>query len=175
VKYFYKAGDAAAIKGLAFHGLRHTYASILLARGVPIKKVSENLGHADVAFTLRIYAHCMPGFRDEAATEMQAAFAGADKGQREKRGAGEEEGRRKFGQPKRCCHWCCHRQKWRDRDRGELNVSMLESNRYLARPEGLEPPAYWFEAIDLPEIIRSQPYSLLPRTAHFQRLTQSAE
>lgn len=84
VKYFYKARDAAAIKGLTFHGLRHTYASILLARGVPIKEVSENLGHADVAFTLRIYTHCMPGFRDKAATEMQSAFANADRGQREK-------------------------------------------------------------------------------------------
>ena len=29
---------------------------------------------------------------------------------------------------------------------GELNVSILESNSYVVRPEGLEPPAYWFEA-----------------------------
>ena len=63
---------------------QRTYASVLLGRGVPIKEVSENLGHADVAFTLWIYTHCMPGFRDKAATEMEAAFADADKAQREK-------------------------------------------------------------------------------------------
>jgi integrase len=67
VKYFYKARDAAGVKGLTFHGLRHTYASVLLARGTPIKDVSENLGHSDVAF----YGHCMPDFRDKAANEMQ--------------------------------------------------------------------------------------------------------
>lgn len=83
-EYFYKARDAAGIKDPTFHGLRHTYASVLLARGTPVKEVSENLGHSDVAFTLRIYAHCMPDFRDKAANEMQAAFAEADKIRRDK-------------------------------------------------------------------------------------------
>jgi integrase len=82
LKYFYKARVTARIKDITFHGLRHTYASILLARGVPVKEVSESLGHSDVAFTLRIYVHCMPGFRDKAATEMESAFADADKAQR---------------------------------------------------------------------------------------------
>lgn len=31
-----------------------------------VRTVSERLGHADVATTLRVYAHAMPG-RDEAA------------------------------------------------------------------------------------------------------------
>lgn len=34
--------------------------------GVDVRTVSERLGHADVATTLRVYAHAMPG-RDEAA------------------------------------------------------------------------------------------------------------
>jgi len=84
LKYFYQVRDAAGIKKLTFHGLRHTCASVLLGRGVPMKGVSENLGHADVAFTLRIYTHCMPGLRDKAASEMEAAFADADKAQRDK-------------------------------------------------------------------------------------------
>ena len=83
LKYFNKVRDSAAIKNLTFHGLRHTYASLQLARCVPIGEVSETLGHSDVGFTLRIYAHCMPDFRDKAATEMEAAFADADKAQRE--------------------------------------------------------------------------------------------
>ncbi len=75
--YFCEARDAAGITGLTFHGLRHTYASVLLSRKVPIKQISENLGHADVAFTLRTYAHCMPELRDEAATAIDVAFARA--------------------------------------------------------------------------------------------------
>ena len=53
-----------------FHGLRHTHATWCLANGVDLKTLSERLGHADEATTLRIYAHVMPG-RDTAAA---AAF-----------------------------------------------------------------------------------------------------
>lgn len=52
-----------------FHTLRHTHASLLIARGMDLKTVSERLGHADEAMTLRIYAHSVPG-RDAAAAEL---------------------------------------------------------------------------------------------------------
>lgn len=39
------------------HGLRHTYASMLIKEGVPISEVSAQLGHASVDITLRIYTH----------------------------------------------------------------------------------------------------------------------
>ena len=52
--------------GVTFHSLRHTHASWCLAHGVDLKTLSERLGHADEATTLRIYAHVMPG-RDAAA------------------------------------------------------------------------------------------------------------
>ena len=42
------------------HDLRHTAATLMLSRGVPIKVVSEMLGHADVNTTLSIYAHVLP-------------------------------------------------------------------------------------------------------------------
>ena len=53
----------------SFHTLRHTHASLLIARGADLKTVSERLGHADEATTLRIYAHSVPG-RDAAAAEL---------------------------------------------------------------------------------------------------------
>lgn len=53
---------------LTFHSLRHTHATWCLASGVDVKTLSERLGHADVATTLRIYAHVMPG-RDTAAAQ----------------------------------------------------------------------------------------------------------
>jgi integrase len=42
------------------HQLRHYYASVMLAGGVSIKELAEYLGHADPAFTLRVYAHLLP-------------------------------------------------------------------------------------------------------------------
>lgn len=37
------------------HGLRHTYGSLLIRKGVDIKIVSELLGHSNVAFTYNVY------------------------------------------------------------------------------------------------------------------------
>jgi integrase len=41
----------AELPRIRFHDLRHTHASLLVAAGVPIKVVSERLGHAHPAFT----------------------------------------------------------------------------------------------------------------------------
>jgi integrase len=48
---------AAEVKRLTLHKLRHTFASLLLSRGVPITKVSRLLGHRDSMITLKVYAH----------------------------------------------------------------------------------------------------------------------
>lgn len=63
-------------RGLTFHGLRHTHATWCLANGVDLKTLSERLGHADEATTLRIYAHVLAG-RDAAAAEAFARAAAA--------------------------------------------------------------------------------------------------
>lgn len=46
---------AAGVPQIAIHGLRHTYASLNLMRGVPVEVVSKQLGHASPAFTLTQY------------------------------------------------------------------------------------------------------------------------
>ncbi|MDV6376448.1 tyrosine-type recombinase/integrase [Deinococcus arenicola] len=48
---------AAGVRELPIHGLRHTYASLSLRRGVPVEVVSKQLGHASAAFTLTQYRH----------------------------------------------------------------------------------------------------------------------
>jgi integrase len=48
------------------HQLRHYYASVMLAGGVSIKELAEYLGHAEPAFTLRVYAHMLPCSHDRA-------------------------------------------------------------------------------------------------------------
>lgn len=42
---------------VTIHGLRHTYASMLISEGVPVSEVSAQLGHASIDITLRIYTH----------------------------------------------------------------------------------------------------------------------
>ena len=42
------------------HHFRHTHASLLLQSGIPIKEVSERLGHKDTTITDQIYSHVMP-------------------------------------------------------------------------------------------------------------------
>jgi integrase len=59
------------------HDLRHTHATLLLTAGVPVKVVSERLGHATVMITLEIYQHVMPGMQAEAAAKFAAIIGGA--------------------------------------------------------------------------------------------------
>lgn len=60
---------------IPLHGLRHTHATIGLMLGVPAKVVTERLGHEDVAFTLKQYAHVIPGMQADAARLIAAAVA----------------------------------------------------------------------------------------------------
>lgn len=76
-KAFSRVRDRCGLpRGCTFHALRHTHATWLLLSGVDVKTVSERLGHADAAVTLRTYAHVMPG-RDLAAAEAFERFAAA--------------------------------------------------------------------------------------------------
>lgn len=50
----------AKLRRIRLHDLRHTAASLMLADGVPVKVVSEILGHASPTITLSIYAHVLP-------------------------------------------------------------------------------------------------------------------
>lgn len=71
------AGKVEMPTGFVFHDLRHTHATWLLTHGVDLKTVSERLGHADEATTLRIYAHVLPGRDAYAASVFEQAAAEA--------------------------------------------------------------------------------------------------
>jgi integrase len=60
---------------IRFHDLRHTHASLLIAAGVPIKVVSERLGHANPGFTMATYQHVLPGVGADAADRFAALIA----------------------------------------------------------------------------------------------------
>lgn len=54
---------------------RQTHATLLIPAGVPIKVVSERLGHAHPAFTMHTYQHVLPGM-SAAAAEQFAVLVG---------------------------------------------------------------------------------------------------
>jgi integrase len=66
---------ASGVKRIAFHGMRHTHATLLLAAGTPIKAVSERLGHSKTSITLDTYAHMLPDMQDRAVEAIDAALA----------------------------------------------------------------------------------------------------
>lgn len=54
---------AANITPIAtFHHLRHTYASALAQKGVPLQVIAAVLGHSDTRVTHKHYAHLMPSY-----------------------------------------------------------------------------------------------------------------
>lgn len=54
-----------------FHGLRHTYASRLAMRGVPLAVIAKQLGHADTRMVEKHYGHLSPSY---IADTVRAAF-----------------------------------------------------------------------------------------------------
>ncbi|MDH3022670.1 tyrosine-type recombinase/integrase [Gordonia alkanivorans] len=76
---FYKAVFRPAVLragtvplGLKFHALRHTYASLCVAAGIPPLEIARFMGHAKVTTTLSVYAHL---FEDDHTDAMHALSA----------------------------------------------------------------------------------------------------
>lgn len=55
-----------------FHDLRHTFATLLIEDGVPIKVVSELLGHSGIGITLQTYSHVTPKMADTTSPVISA-------------------------------------------------------------------------------------------------------
>ena len=73
---FRAAADSLGLSGVRLHDLRHTAATLLLGAGVPLKVVSETLGHSSIAITADVYAHVTPELRREAADAMDRTLGG---------------------------------------------------------------------------------------------------
>ena len=69
-------GAGLAPDHLTFHGLRHTFASLLIAQGEDVGWVSGQLGHTDPTTTLRTYQHLFDAVRHaaEATARMEASY-----------------------------------------------------------------------------------------------------
>jgi integrase len=56
----------ASAPRIRLHDLRHSHGSLLIREGVPVKVVSELLGHANIVFTMETYQHVLPGMQADA-------------------------------------------------------------------------------------------------------------
>jgi integrase len=72
--WFESAVKKSGLRRIRLHDTRHTAASLMLASGVPVKVVSEMLGHASPTITLTIYAHVLPGMAEEAGAALSASL-----------------------------------------------------------------------------------------------------
>lgn len=64
---FERIARRAQVRVIRLHDLRHTHGTLLIAAGVPVKVVSERLGHASPVFTIDTYQHVLPGMQADAA------------------------------------------------------------------------------------------------------------
>lgn len=70
----YRVTETAGLGRWSPHELRHSAASLLIAHGIPLKTVSEVLGHSSIRVTSDVYAHLMEPARAEAAEAMAAVL-----------------------------------------------------------------------------------------------------
>ena len=59
---------------MRFHDVRHSAATVLLARKIDLKVVPELLGHSSVAITSDIYAYVMPEMQQEVVKKMDDLY-----------------------------------------------------------------------------------------------------
>ena len=60
----------AGIKTIRLHDLRHSNASLLYELNVPIKEISERLGHSSVKITLDVYTHIYQNKQNETVQKL---------------------------------------------------------------------------------------------------------
>jgi len=69
------AAARAGLSDVGLHTLRHSAATVMILAGVPLKVVSEILGHASIAITGDVYAHVSPDVSAGATAALGAALA----------------------------------------------------------------------------------------------------
>ena len=65
----------SGLRHIRFHDLRHSCASLLLARNIPMKAIQEWLGHSDFSTTANIYAHLDINSKLLSAEAISSAFS----------------------------------------------------------------------------------------------------
>ena len=72
--HFKKLLKLNGLPDVRFHDLRHTFATILLEKGINPKVVSEMLGHSSIRVTMDIYSHVSIEMQSRASKEIENAL-----------------------------------------------------------------------------------------------------
>jgi integrase len=74
-KAYYRTIAKSELPRIRPHDLRHIAATLLLLQRIPVKVVSEMLGHSSVAITLDLYSHVLPDMQRDAAAAMDSLLS----------------------------------------------------------------------------------------------------
>jgi len=94
-RVWYRVRRRAVRKGvrpLPLHATRHSWASLALSAGRSVTWVADQLGHADPALTLRVYAHLVPSEERDLSFASFAPTGTAERHQTAPGGTGLREG-----------------------------------------------------------------------------------
>lgn len=67
-----RATNKLGLPHTRFHDLRHAHATYLIMSNVPIKTISERLGHSSTAFTQDVYGHVLRPMQEQAANAVSS-------------------------------------------------------------------------------------------------------
>lgn len=71
-RHFSRMVRKNTLPAVRFHDLRHGYATLAFAAGVPLKVVSESLGHSTIGVTSAIYVHLLDQTKRDKADALEA-------------------------------------------------------------------------------------------------------
>ena len=66
------------LKKIRFHDLRHSCASLLLAKGIPMKEIQDWLGHSTYSTTANTYSHLEKDTKNKSANVLSNTLTFAD-------------------------------------------------------------------------------------------------
>ena len=72
---FHTLLERAGLRSVPFHALRHSWATLALASGVPLKVIADNLGHASITVTAAFYSGIVPELNRDAADAIGRALS----------------------------------------------------------------------------------------------------
>lgn len=75
---FHRLAEGAGLLRIRLHDLRHSYATAALEAGIPLKVVSQRLGHSSISITGDIYSHVRPEIDQSAADQVAGLILGTD-------------------------------------------------------------------------------------------------
>ena len=75
---WWPALESAGIpRSVRIHDLRHTCASMLIARGAHAKAIQQHLGHSSITVTFDVYGHLLPDEQDRIAAALDQTYDAA--------------------------------------------------------------------------------------------------